>query len=226
MSVYVCLALSALCSSFSSTALTAHPTLESYVRIFERSRNSWWFGYGVVGSPVYPPSESAGSIFFALILDSSSTIARDFSADNRTPRRIHNGISMNFSPRARAQSLALPPLSLIFASNRRRWHDFYITEISLKWCDLLNIPNTRTYELWSFKKTAYKTFLSKKFRLGKIMFLESYLRQLQVTFTRRCASHRSRWEKKKTKHAATTCEIEPSALCHTFVNRFQSQIYR
>jgi len=133
---------------FWSTASIARPTLESYVRIFERSRNSWWFGYGVVGPSVFAVGVNR---IDTLSPGSSSTIARDFSA-------TIIGTILPYPP---------PPLSLLLANfclesstlTRLLNEDQSRMDISLfAICYYLEY-SARTYEICVLqKKTAYKMF--------------------------------------------------------------------
>lgn len=112
--IYLCICIRVYLtrlSYFSSTVSIAHPTLESYVRIFERSRNSWWFGYGVVGSSLSTVGINRIDIL-SPSLNSSSTIARDFYADNRIVVSS-NGNFDRILLRMRAHPPALPSSFLL-----------------------------------------------------------------------------------------------------------------
>lgn len=146
---------SPILSYFSSAASIAHPTLESYVRIFERSRNSWWFGYGVVRSSLSAVGISRIDIL-SPSLNSSSTIARVFffSADNC----IVVGSNGNFDRVLfRTRALILPHFPLHSSSLILRLELSTLTRLfngdqSQTRLRSAAIISAWTYELWSFKK--------------------------------------------------------------------------
>jgi len=167
-------------SYFSFTASIAHPTLESYVRIFERSRNSWWFGYGVVRSSLSAVEINRIDIL-SPSLNSSSTIARDFYADNRIVVGSKGNFDRAFLPHFPPRSSSLI-LRLELSTLTRLFNGDQSQTIALCYylgVDLRNVVLQKScvYKIFSIKSLGWKDYVSRVLFSAVASYFSLYTRR-------------------------------------------------
>lgn len=136
-------------------ASIAHPTLESYVRIYEQSRNSWWFGYGVIGLPMFTIDQSVLMFLITEPPNVPSLSTRHRRSRVISPLIVHTDRSISIFRSSRTSS------SILASTNRRRRRDYSNGDQSQN--NLLSLSNCSPHHVAEVsQKTVYKTLSLRK----------------------------------------------------------------